>query len=139
MPKLIPDWNWAVLTIVQEASSEPFEGKVAVAEVIRNRMAARYQSDGTIVGTVLKPLQFSGWNTSDPNRIRVAKYEMTDPAVISSIQAFQEAFERNSTVARGATLYHAKTMFPYPPWSKDSRVKEVCRVGNHIFYIEEKI
>jgi spore germination cell wall hydrolase CwlJ-like protein len=137
MPKLIPDWNWAVLTILQEASSEPFEGKVAVAEVIRNRMARRYQSDGTILGTVLRPLQFSGWNTSDPNRIRVAQYEITDPAVVDSIKAFQRAFEEKTSLTQGAVLYHAKTMIPYPPWASSPKVHKITEIGNHIFYLEE--
>lgn len=47
------------LCVFTEAAGEQFEGKVAVARVIHNRMAQRYESDGTIAGTVLKYDQFS--------------------------------------------------------------------------------
>ena len=61
MARLIPEDKLAILTIAQEALAEPFEGKLAVAEVIRNRMKQRYMSDGTVEGTVLRAWQFSGW------------------------------------------------------------------------------
>jgi len=47
--------------IADEAAAEPYEGKVAVGIVLLNRMALRYESDGTAVGTVLKHFQFSGF------------------------------------------------------------------------------
>lgn len=47
--------------IADEASNQPYEGKVAVGRVIRNRMALKYESDGTVSGTVLKHFQFSGF------------------------------------------------------------------------------
>lgn len=47
----------AALTVYLEARGESFAGKLAVAAVIRNRMERRYQSDGTIAGTVLRPRQ----------------------------------------------------------------------------------
>jgi hypothetical protein len=47
--------------IADEAGGEPYEGKVAVAIVLLNRMALRYQSDGTAPGTVLRKDQFSGF------------------------------------------------------------------------------
>jgi spore germination cell wall hydrolase CwlJ-like protein len=138
MPTLIEDWKWAVLTIAQEASSEPFEGKVAVAEVIRNRMLTRYSSDGTIYSTVLRANQFSGWNTTDPNRIRVAKMDITHPMMIECIQAYEEAFIKGSRLVGEANLYHAVTMKDYPPWTADLRVTRIKQVGAHIFYIEKR-
>jgi spore germination cell wall hydrolase CwlJ-like protein len=47
--------------VADEAGGEPYEGKVAVAIVLANRMALPYQSDGTAEGTVLKKDQFSGF------------------------------------------------------------------------------
>lgn len=51
----------AAVCIADEAAGQPYEGKVAVGRVIRNRMALKYASDGTVAGTVLRPLQFSGF------------------------------------------------------------------------------
>lgn len=53
----------AVATLWQEARGSSREGQLAVAHVIRNRMARDYTSDGTVDGTVLHPWQFSGWMT----------------------------------------------------------------------------
>lgn len=47
------------LNIVMEAGLEPEDGKAAIARVVKNRMALKFESDGTISGTVLKRDQFS--------------------------------------------------------------------------------
>ena len=49
------------LCVWDEAQGEPFEGKVAVARVIYNRMANKYASDGTVEGTILHKWAFSGF------------------------------------------------------------------------------
>ena len=136
MPLFIEEWKWSVQTIAQEASSEPFEGKVAVAEVIRERTKTRFFSNGTIYSTVLWPWQFSGWNTDDPNRIRVAKMDLTHPMLIECIKAHEEAFLNNSNIVLGANLYHAVTMKDYPKWTASHKVSRVKQVGSHIFYRE---
>lgn len=53
------DMNFLALCVLQEAGAEPDDGKAGVARVIKNRMAQKYESDGTVVGTVLKYDQFS--------------------------------------------------------------------------------
>ena len=55
------DEDLFALCVWDEAADQPYEGKVAVARVILNRIAAHYESDGTIKGTVLAPNQFSGF------------------------------------------------------------------------------
>lgn len=138
MPKIIEPWQFVVETIAQEASSEPIEGMIVVAEVIRDRAATKYNSDGTIIGTVLRPSQFSGWNTNDPNRIRVANYEMDHPAIVKAIAAYRAAFEGRTNLARGANLYHADWMEVYPEWTKHPNVQRVGQVGRHILYKETR-
>lgn len=133
MPRLIEDWKWAVMTIRQEADSEPFIGKVAVAEVIRNRTASKYNSDGTVIGTILRPLQFSGWNTSDPNRIRIARIDLDDKNTHDALAAWELA-QKGSDYVRGANLYHTKAL--HPEWA--DKVEKITEIGNHIFYIERR-
>lgn len=58
---MIADTDLFATCIWTEANGQPYEGKVAVARVIYNRMAARYGSDGTIAGTVLRYDQFSAF------------------------------------------------------------------------------
>lgn len=51
----------ATLCIFSEAANQPNEGKVLIGVVILKRMAERFESDGTVAGTVLAPDQFSGF------------------------------------------------------------------------------
>lgn len=103
MSRLIPDDLWGALTLYGEARGESYLGKVAVGEVIRNRMARGLASDGTVVGTVLKPKQFSCWLDGDPNRLAIARVEDTDPAWQSCVAAWAES--ALSIATRGATHY----------------------------------
>lgn len=126
---LIDPEIWAVLTIIQEASGENSEGMIAVGEVIRKRMRLKLFSDGTVPGTVLRPYQFSGWNTTDPNRIRVSLSKINDPIVVKAITAWENS--RVTSHSNGATHYHSRKI-KSPDWAAG---KTSCAsIGNHIFY-----
>jgi hypothetical protein len=47
------------LNVYEEARGEIPDGQAAIARIVKNRMALRYTSDGTIFGTVLAKDQFS--------------------------------------------------------------------------------
>lgn len=129
--RLVPARVWAVLTIWQEARGEDHVGRVAVAEVIRNRMAMKYASDGTVEGTVLRPYQFSGWNTKDPNRIAAAKVDSMDPIVIDCGKAWDES--ATSKLTKGAVLYlNPAVVNPLPAWAKQENRTAI--IGSHHFY-----
>jgi len=131
---LVPPWQWAVLTILQEARNQTYDGMIAVAEVIRNRMDSKFYSDGSVVGTVLRDRQFSGWNNSDPNRIICGKYSLDDPRVVQAIRAWKTAINNKTDLTSGALFYHARTMSPFPDWSKDASIMRTTMIGDHIFY-----
>jgi N-acetylmuramoyl-L-alanine amidase len=128
--RLISETALAVITIWQEARGEVFEGKIAVGEVIRNRMKKKYSSDGSVAGTVLKAYQFSGWNTGDANRIPSLKLDDSEKTVKECVDAWNRSGSTN--LAAGALLYYAKSI-PPPPWAKDC--VNVADVGNHIFFV----
>jgi spore germination cell wall hydrolase CwlJ-like protein len=132
--RLFDSNNLAIAVIWQEARGEPREGKMAVGEVIRNRMRLRYSSDGTVVGTVMRPYQFSGMNTDDKNRIGAFNLDDDDPLVLDCAQAWAES--QWSDYSNGATLYHAAGMDIFPWWVPNCR--KVAEVGGHIFYVEHK-
>jgi len=127
--RLISDAAWAALTIRGEAESEAFEGKVAVGEVILRRTKLKYSSDGTVPGTVLHELQFSCWNTMDPNRLRIAKSDTMDPMVQECLDAWSEAV-RGSSYAKGALLYYNPALAD-PLWLPSTIA--VAKIGKHIF------
>lgn len=128
--RLIHDDAWGIMTVYQEAAGEPYEGKLAVAEVIRNRAEQKYQSDGTIAGTVLWPLQFSGWNAKDPNRIPAATIDDEMPAVQECMKAWFEA--KTTNITQGALLYYNPRLAK-PAWDFTKLIPTVT-IGQHDFY-----
>lgn len=131
--RLVDDDKWAILTIVGEALSEPIAGKVAVGEVIRNRMKRKYKSDGTLIGTVFHPLQFSMWD--DRARILAANADDDNPRVKECAEAWKLSAESNIT--NGAVLYHT-TMITPPYWASAPSVTKVVTINRHIFYKDGK-
>lgn len=126
--KLFTPDHFAVATIWQEARGEPFEGKVAVGEVIRTRMRLKHFSDGTIEGTCLRDRQFSGWNSQDPNRIPSLRLDDEDPVVNSCWKAWLASSLTNTT--KGATHY-VNLDIVTPPWYNKEQVTVV--IGSHTF------
>lgn len=132
--RLIADDALAIATIWQEARGESYRGKLAVARVIRNRMARRYHSDGTAAGTVLAPYQFSGWNTRDPNRLPSIRLDDEDPVVKDCVLAWQESQEVDPV--HSALLYYNPKVTPAAPtWAAPQYAREVSRIGDHVFFV----
>lgn len=144
--RLISEEALAVVTIRQEAEGESYLGKLAVAEVIRNRMQRKYASDGTVAGTVLRAKQFSGWNAvstkADPFntfRIRSVQIDSDDQIVKDCIRAWHEAQAGSNTV-HGAVLYYSPSALkamgiPEPDWALPDSADEVAVVGKHHFFV----
>ena len=132
MSRLILDDVIAILTIRQEAEAESFEGKVAVAEVIWRRTQQKYNSNGTVIGTCLRAYQFSGWNTSDPNRIRCMMSD-DEELIIQDCKRAWKTVQEGSNITNGALLYYNPKVIKIPPdWVKNC--DQVVVIGNHTFY-----
>ena len=131
---LVPDWQWAVMTILQEARSQTLDGMIGVAEVIRDRTKSKFYSNGTVISTVLWPYQFSGWNTKDPNREICGKMELDNPLVIMAIRAWRIANNNFTSLTGGALFYHASSMNPFPDWATSGEVEKTTQIQDHIFY-----
>lgn len=127
--RLIADYLLGVVTVFQESEGEPYEGKVAVAEVILRRTKRKYMSDGTVAGTVLRRKQFSAWNDDAPNRIRSLKIDSSNKVVDDCVRAWTEA-DKGSNLVPGCLHYYAHNIVS-PPWAKDAEVVTV--IGNHTF------
>ncbi len=135
--ELVPDWIWGVMTIAQEARSEPVIGQIAVAEVIRNRMKLKFYSDGSVRDTVLHPFQFSGWNTSDPNRTLCAGLKLGEKVTQGALEALLTAFRENTDYCLGAVSYHSVSI-ETPDWAKSDQFEKTVTIGRHIFYKKVK-
>ena len=129
--RLVSDDLWGIMTVWQETRGEPYLGKVGVAEVIFNRTRQKFQSDGTVASTVLWPKQFSGWNSTDPNRIKAAKLTYDSKGVQECMDAWQEAKQGSRYVKRALHYYNPSLVTP--PWA--TKMQEVAIIGAHRFMI----
>ena len=133
----------AICTLYGEARSEPLEGIVAVANVLRNRVQdGRWGADYRAV--CLAPWQFSCWTPvgGQRNYERVlalvrqmrAATPITDAGVreLTYIMhgVLRDGWLRDTV--RGATHYHVAAMQPRPAWAQT--VAPVKQVGHHVFY-----
>lgn len=132
--KLISEDAWGVINILAEARGEPHDGQVAVGNVVRERMRLRYASDGTVLGTVWRPNQFSWTLSGDKQRQRVLSADDEDPSVAAATRAWEESAER-LVVPRGTVLYHAD--YVSPSWKDAGTVRFVKKVGRHLFYTDK--
>lgn len=127
--------NWsfetAARTLWQEARGESADGRAAVAHVLWNRLGTR-RWGATLAGVCLSPLQFSGWNAHDPNRMAAAELPDADP-VLGECRAILAAAEQAPDPTGGA-LYYCALSIPPPLWSKT--LVPAGRFGNQRFYRE---
>jgi spore germination cell wall hydrolase CwlJ-like protein len=132
--QVISEDTWGALCIFAEARSEPYEGQVAVGNVIRTRMKKKYFSDGTVVDTVTRPYQFSWMNSNDRQRTRCLRVDDADPAWKQAVKAWEDSALLD--VVGDAVLYHAEEVHPW--WAKAEGIAYVKRIGRHLFFRSER-
>lgn len=128
--RVIEDDTWGALNILAEARGEPYAGQVAVGNVVRARMRLKHFSDGTVVGTVWRPSQFSWTRSDDPQRLRVLMADDETVAWRMAKQAWEESAAKN-VVPPDTTHYHADYIRK-PGWA--ARLEFVKKIGRHLFY-----
>ncbi len=121
---MISNMLWLALNIYFEARGEPFEGQVAVAHVVLNRV----EKSGTSVKTVVnKPWQFSWLNSG--NRPAVTDYEALATALKAAYSCLEERMD-------GKDLWGADHYYAYekvnPSWARGMRM--VIEIGGHRFF-----
>lgn len=131
------DWEnlrCLALNIYHEARGEPLKGKIAVAHVVLNRVAAR-RFPGQVCAVIKQGgerhrhrCQFSWWCDGRSDRPR-------------DVAAWRESLLVALLIRRGATddptkgalWYHADSVHPY--WAKV--FKKHTKIGKHIFYVKD--
>ena len=136
-----------VLAIWREARGEPFEAKLAVANVIRNRVNSSNIKQWGLGwdGVILHPWQFSSFNrpTAD-KKTGAVRYDanafliplMTDPSLGDCIKAAEMVWSGNALDNTGnATYYHDDSMdAKLPPWAASGETIKTVDVGSFRFY-----
>ena len=123
--------------IYWEAGSEPFEGKVAVAQVTLNRVeSGRFAN--TVCGVVYQKTMFYekvvcqfSWYCEAGNRTRPIHSRAWRESEEVAKKVLLEGFRLPSVET--ALYYHAD--YVNPQWGKP----RVAKIGRHIFYSESKI
>lgn len=117
-------------TLWGEARGEPREGKVAVAWVIKNRVArpAWWGRDWTSVCTA--PAQFTCWWDDQAERVRSATART--PGYAECLEVAREVIAGTAPdPTGGADHYYADTI-PTPKWARGRT--PIARIGRHVFF-----
>ncbi|GHT90121.1 hypothetical protein FACS1894113_5640 [Alphaproteobacteria bacterium] len=102
---------------------------IAIGSVIMNRVA---KSGKSIEDICLKPLQFSCWNESDPNRSIIDNISENDEVYTICLDAAEGVISQKiEDVTNGADHYYSTKLKPPPTWSYYGNV--TAFIGNHVF------
>lgn len=116
-------------TVWGEARGEPYDGQIAVAQVVLHRVASQHRRETTIAGAATEPYQFSCWLPSDPNRVQLMTITLGDRTFRVAYRAAIEAVDAADLV-EGATHYHTHEVLP--AWARGR--EPVAIIGRHRFY-----
>ncbi len=137
------DKQTLALTLWGEARGEPVEGKIAVANVVRNRMKARNQ---TAKEVCLAAKQFSCWNGGDRNGQEVAMAAtimLLGGSIVPKAQLKECEWIADGILVdvvndniKGADHYMTLECYRLtrPSWA--SKMKVIATIGHHIFLKE---
>lgn len=120
------------INIYREAGYEPFEGKVAVAQVTMNRVeSADFPND--VCGVVFEKNKFIGkvvcqfsWYCDSSHRMRPINPTAYEESMVVAKKVLLEGFRLPSLTP--AIFYHAD--YVNPNWKYD----RITKIGVHIFY-----
>lgn len=119
-------------TAFMEASNQGADGRRAVIHVLLNRASLSPKYGNSPADCALHPFQFSCWNTTDPNRHRLAVTTDGDPIWLDCLAAFDEIMDgENPDQTQGATHYFADSIAA-PAWAQSATF--TVKIGNHLFY-----
>lgn len=127
------------MCIFGEGRGQSDEAKLGVANVVRTRVQARRKHYGLgWAGVILKPLQFSCFNSNDPNRPKLLeplKWEQlpTWASCWEIARKVYQGIERDNTL--GATHYFDDSLAPHPPpWA--ARMTPTVKISALNFFRE---
>jgi spore germination cell wall hydrolase CwlJ-like protein len=118
--------------IYWEAASEPFEGKVAVAQVTLNRANSSRFPDDICAVVYQKNVFYSrvvcqfSWYCEGTHRVRPVHQPLYRESEEAAKKVLLEGFRLPSL--NNAMFYHAD--YVQPGWGK----KPIAKIGRHIFY-----
>lgn len=148
------DADALALCAFEEANLEPDDGVAAVVRVVLNRAAKRYQSDGTIQGTIFHPLAFSWtqFDRIDGHYVKVARTSHDIAAraddLLRAARAYNCHWRRCADIAERVqarayvgplygritddVLLYDNLTLARPPWATPDKL--AVEIGRHSFF-----
>lgn len=125
-------------TIYGEGRGEDQHGRVAIGQVIMNRVKIDLNNDNKpdwwgegIKDVCLRSKQFSCWNIGDPNRDKIINVGDSNTTFLECIRIAAYVMAGDSfDLVHGATHYHTKDSSA--SWSIG--LSPCVDIGNHLFY-----
>jgi N-acetylmuramoyl-L-alanine amidase len=139
----LTDWQVVAVCLYGEARSEPIQGIVAVANVIKHRVDAKtWYGDGWR-GVVLKPWQFSMWSPKggqkNYERVLMLAQKLAAGEAVTDPKWLQCAWTARGVIGnfladnvKGSNHYHTVSLMPRPEWARSTT--PLLQVGAHVFY-----
>ena len=128
------DVNCLAQNIYYEAAKEPFEGKLAVAQVTLNRVNSGKFANN-VCGVVKQKDKINGvmicqfsWFCNQAYMHIIRNQYQWEESVIAAKKALTEPVAHDGIYRTGAMYYHAN--YVNPGW----KLTRVTQIGNHIFY-----
>lgn len=150
------DADLIALCAFQEANLESDDGVAAVVRVVMNRMRLKFQSDGTVAGTILHgdgtAFSWAAFEMVDGRYRRVAdgpsQIEARAADLLAEAQGFHDAWARAGRIAgqvraglyvgaefmrlTGDAVLYLNPAIAAAPWATPDKL--VCRIGRHSFF-----
>lgn len=137
---LMSDIDITARTVWGEARGADYEHQKLIAHVLKNRWTrtdGQFARDDSLATACLRHLQFSAWNATDPNFMKLYSADIDDASFRQCFRATLEAIDELHDPTFGATHYHTLAR---PGWAKVwppdwAQGRLPCLVdGPHAFY-----
>ncbi|OUJ03208.1 cell wall hydrolase [Acetobacter cibinongensis] len=122
----------AARTAWGEARGEGSRGMQAVLNVVGNRAAHPGWWGHDIAGVCQKYAQFSCWNSSDPNRIKLLTVKESDPQLREALVLAGCLVADHLPDLTGGADHYYDQRGTTPNWAKGVFYR--CTIGHHAFY-----
>lgn len=123
------------LNIFNEAGNQPHAGKVAVAEVVMNRVGHKGFPD-TIKGVIYQKNAFSWTLYKSTPKTPKAAYLLDPQRFMASYAAATQVYFTGERTLPKSTLFFYADYIKQPYWAKGATAK---KIGNHYFVQKENI
>lgn len=124
-----------MLCIYREARGEPNEAKLGVGWTIKNRIALQNWMGKTYAAVILKPYQFSSFNSGDPNASKFPN-PLNDTAYPECLAAAKAAYDGVGIDPTGGATHYYDNSISAPKWTEGAT--KTAMLGRLNFYKDVK-